>query len=100
MVFYHHQFAVEETESLSIAGQQIQLKDDSSRLYWTPAPPKMHLAPAAIRAHLFPDYQGAALLKESLMTEHLTLTAPESDDADEAGDELNPEDRKARNRWW
>ena len=58
----------------------------------------MHLAPTSIQAHLFPEYQGAAMLKENLAVEHLSITAPESDDDNQPSDELNPEDRQARNR--
>ena len=71
------------------------------RLYWTPAPPKMNLAPATIKSQLYPDYQGASVLQESLGTELRTMTAGlDSDDNEETEADLDSEDLRARNRCW
>ncbi|XP_048585429.1 uncharacterized protein LOC5512045 isoform X2 [Nematostella vectensis] len=90
----------EEDESLQIAGVQITLKDDTSRLYWTPAPPKMGLDPDTIRSYLYPEYQGAAILRESLGTDHVTLAAVTEIDEDEEEEEEEEaaEERQARKR--
>ena len=41
----------------------------------------MSLAPETIKAKLFPEYHGAPVLQESLLTgEHRTLTLPDSDE--------------------
>ncbi|XP_038063059.1 uncharacterized protein LOC119733763 isoform X2 [Patiria miniata] len=50
-----------DDEELEIAGQRMPLRQDQSRLYWTPAPPKMDLPSAYIRSVLYPEFQGAAL---------------------------------------
>ncbi|XP_068717425.1 uncharacterized protein [Montipora capricornis] len=93
-------FSAERGESLDIVGVKLQLKDDTSRLYWTPAPPKMNLLPATIKSQLYPDYQGALLLQESVGTELRTLTAGfDSDDEDDDMEaEIETGDQKARNR--
>ena len=72
----------------------------NNRLYWTPAPPKMNLLPATIKSQLYPDYQGALLLQESVGTELRTLTAGfDSDDEDDDMEaEIETGDQKARNR--
>ncbi|KAL9955567.1 hypothetical protein ACROYT_G036906 [Oculina patagonica] len=91
-------FSSEQGESLDIVGVKMELKDDTSRLYWTPAPPKMNLAPATIKTQLYPDYQGASLLQESLGADLRTVTGLDSDDNDETEADLDDEDVKARNR--
>ena len=70
------------------------------RFYWTPAPPKLHLAPSAIRNQMFPAYQGAPLLKASSETEYETVqgTLEDSEDDDDNFDKLDPEDLEARQR--
>ena len=68
------------------------------RLYWTPAPPKMNLAPATIRSQLYPDYQGASMLQESLGAELRTVTGLDSEDNDETVADLDTEELRARNR--
>ncbi|XP_020617286.1 uncharacterized protein LOC110055245 isoform X2 [Orbicella faveolata] len=45
-------FSAEPGESLDIVGVKVELKEDTSRLYWTPAPPKMNMAPATIKSQL------------------------------------------------
>lgn len=68
------------------------------RLYWTPAPPKMNLAPATIKSQLYPEYHGASLLQESLGAELHTVRGLDSDDNDETEADMDDEDLKARNR--
>ena len=58
------------------------------RLYWTPAPPKMNLAPATIKSQLYPEYQGAALLQESLGADVRTATGMDSEDNNETEAEM------------
>ena len=71
------------------------------RLYWTPAPPKMNLAPATIKSQLYPAYQGGSMLRESLVTEHRTATGIDSDDNDETqADHLDSGDPKAKTRYF
>lgn len=93
-------FSAEEGLSLHVVGVKLQLKDDTSRLYWTPAPPKMHLVPATIKSQLFPEYEGALLLQESLGTELRTVTAgfDSDDDDDETEADVETRGDKARSR--
>ena len=58
----------------------------------------MNLAPATIKSQLYPDYQGASLLQESLGTELRTVTGLDSDDNDETEVDLDTEEIRARNR--
>ena len=58
----------------------------------------MNLAPATIKSLLYPDYQGASLLQESLGTELRTVTGLDSDDNDETEVDLDTEEIRARNR--
>ncbi|XP_015759885.1 PREDICTED: uncharacterized protein LOC107339154 [Acropora digitifera] len=94
------EFSAEEGVSLDVVGIKFQLKDDTSRLYWTPAPPKMHLVPATIKSQLFPEYEGALLLQESLGTELRTVTAgfDSDDDDDETEADVETRGDKARSR--
>lgn len=59
----------------------------------------MNLAPATIKSQLYPDYQGASLLQESLGAELRTVTGLDSDDNDETEADLDDEDMKTRNRY-
>ncbi|XP_022099054.1 uncharacterized protein LOC110983798 isoform X2 [Acanthaster planci] len=54
-----------DDEELEIAGQRMPLRQDQSRLYWTPAPPKMDLPSAYIRSTLYPEFQGAIMEDDS-----------------------------------
>ncbi|XP_028413242.1 uncharacterized protein LOC114536089 isoform X2 [Dendronephthya gigantea] len=87
-------------EPLTVEGVKIVVKDDSTRFYWTPAPPKLHLSPSTIRDQMFPAYQGAPVLKASTETEYETVQgSPEDSDEDEVSfDKLDPEDAEARQR--
>jgi hypothetical protein len=69
-------------------------------LYWTPAPPKMGLAPDTIRNYLYPDYQGAAMLQESLGPDNVTLNAlvESEDEEDEDDGSMNQEIQKIKSR--
>ena len=58
----------------------------------------MSLAPETIRSKLFPEYYGASMLQESLLTEHRTLTLPDSDDEGDTGDGRDSEDKKMKMR--
>lgn len=94
-------FLDEDEKSLEIQGVKLDVKDDSSRLYWTPAPPKMGLAPETIKTHLFPEYHGGEILKESIGTEHVALTTlPESEDEEDDEDgALDEDDRTTGTRY-
>ncbi|XP_031569552.1 uncharacterized protein LOC116304042 [Actinia tenebrosa] len=93
-------FDENEDDGLRIDGVQFELKDDSSRLYWTPAPPKMGLAPETIRNFLYPEYQGSAMLQESLGPDNVALTAiMESENEEEEDDDsLKLDAQQLRNR--
>ena len=84
--------------NLRMTVQSLSFYTSCCRLYWTPAPPKMNLAPATIKSQLYPDYHGASLLQESLGTDLHTVTGLDSDDNDETEADLDDEDLKARNR--
>ena len=58
----------------------------------------MNLAPATIKSQLYPDYQGASLLQESLGTELRTVTGFDSDDNDEMDTDADTEEIRLRNR--
>ena len=59
----------------------------------------MNLAPATIKSQLYPDYQGASMLQESLGAELRTVTGLDSDDNDETEVDLDDEDQKSRIRY-
>ena len=44
-------------ESPNVAGTVLPTQYNESRLYWTPAPPKLDVAPAKVKDILFPEYQ-------------------------------------------
>ncbi|KAL4230368.1 cytochrome c oxidase subunit 1 [Mactra antiquata] len=46
-----------ETPQFSAEGSSVPHKVDESRLYWSPAPPKLDVAPAKVKDILFPEYQ-------------------------------------------
>lgn len=46
-----------ETPQFLIDGKSALSKYNESRLYWSPAPPKLDVAPANVKDVLFPDYQ-------------------------------------------
>lgn len=50
------------------------MKSDESRLYWTPAPPKLEVAPAKVKDILFPDYESKSV---SMETRELSATQQE-----------------------
>lgn len=58
----------------------------------------MNLAPATIKSQLYPEYQGASLLQESLGADLRTVTGIDSEDNDETEADLEAEDIRARNR--
>ncbi|CAH1776552.1 unnamed protein product [Owenia fusiformis] len=57
-----------DAPDISIEGEKMDVKWDESRMYWNPAPPKMDIAPARVKDHLFSDYHGAALAMETAAT--------------------------------
>jgi len=44
-------------EGVLAAGKPAISQNNESRLYWTPAPPKLDVAPAKVKDILFPEYQ-------------------------------------------
>ena len=58
----------------------------------------MNLAPVTIKSQLYPDYQGASLLQESLGTELRTVTGLDSDDNGEMVTDVDTEEIRLRNR--
>lgn len=70
------------------------------RYYWTPAPPKLHLTPSVVRDQMFPAYQGAPVLKDTLGPESGTMDMinDDSEDDEDDLDKMDPEDREARER--
>jgi len=61
----------------------------------------MCLAPETIRTHLYPEYQGGDIFKDSIGTDRVVLTTmPESDDEDdEEDDSIMADNRTARSRY-
>ncbi|XP_071495128.1 uncharacterized protein [Diadema antillarum] len=71
-----------DEEALTIVGQPAPIRGDQdiSRLYWTPAPPKMNFEPGYIRNILYPEFQGIGVSQE---LERLTSVATtDGEDAD------------------
>ena len=68
-------------------------------MFWTPAPPKWDVPPAKVKETLFPDYHGAALAGDS-ESSHAILEESDESEVEEQSDtdELDPEDRMARER--
>lgn len=46
-----------DAPQFSVEGKSAINTYDESRLYWTPAPPKLDVAPANVKEVLFPEYQ-------------------------------------------
>ncbi|XP_070553805.1 uncharacterized protein [Ptychodera flava] len=86
-------------EDAGVDGQKMPIRTDISRLYWTPAPPKMDVPPAYVQSHLFPSYHGAALAQES---EKATTIGEESGESEaelaSMYDEGEVEERQQRHR--
>ncbi|XP_077983613.1 uncharacterized protein LOC144438458 [Glandiceps talaboti] len=86
-------------EEVSVEGVKMPVKTDISRLYWTPAPPKMDVPPAYVQSHLFPSYQGVALGQES---ERATTIADDSGESEpelaSLYDEADIEEKQQRKR--
>ncbi|XP_078682864.1 uncharacterized protein LOC144917111 isoform X2 [Branchiostoma floridae x Branchiostoma belcheri] len=89
-----------EGPNLSIDGTKMDIKEDISRLYWTPAPPKLDLPPSYIRSRVCPDYvpvETAGTIspeKSSLME----FSEEESEEEEEEEEEEDPEEREQRER--
>ncbi|PIK51547.1 hypothetical protein BSL78_11574, partial [Apostichopus japonicus] len=79
-------------EGLGLPGHQLPIHQDASRLYWTPAPPKMNLPASVIGENLFPRFQGA-LLKPGGESS-LTVAGDDSDDDVEVDLALNEEEER------
>ena len=56
------------------------IKQDQSRLYWTPAPPKMDLPSTYIRSTLYPEFQGTMLDKD--IEQQVSIGDEEDEDGD------------------
>ena len=78
----------------------MKLKSDESFLYWTPAPPKWDVAPARVKASLFPQYHGAALASEAMSSGVLMTGNEEDSEIMELPDQNmeDPEETLARER--
>lgn len=71
--------------SISVEGTKLSLKSDESRLYWTPAPPKLDVAPSKVKDILFPDYESKSL---SMETREMSATQlEEMEDSSESEEE-------------
>lgn len=79
----------------------MDIKSDVSFMYWSPAPPKWDLPPAAVKQVLFPDYHGAGVAEERVASPGLVLNESEGSDDDEELllEDTDPEDRMARDRY-
>ncbi|XP_071786267.1 uncharacterized protein [Asterias amurensis] len=69
-----------DDEELEIAGRRMPIKQDQSRLYWTPAPPKMDLPSTYIRSALYPEFQGTMLDKD--IEQQVSIGDEEDEDGD------------------
>ena len=81
-------------------GQPAPIRQDISRLYWTPAPPKMNFEPTHIKNVLYPQFEGLGLSQD---IERLTsLPDTEGDEGDleamSAWDEADYEERLLQER--
>ena len=79
-------------------GQSFPIKEDVSRLYWNPAPPKMDLPTSFIKNTLFPEFHGTGLGPDA---DRLTSAGDDTSDRDSvvtAWEEGDLEDRMTRNR--
>ncbi|XP_078601975.1 uncharacterized protein LOC144876496 isoform X1 [Branchiostoma floridae x Branchiostoma japonicum] len=89
-----------EGPDLSIDGTKMDIKEDISRLYWTPAPPKLDLPPSYIRSRVCPDYipemtAGTISPEKSSLME---FSEEETEEEEEEEEEEDPEERLQRER--
>ncbi|XP_013415730.1 uncharacterized protein LOC106177489 [Lingula anatina] len=87
-----------DESDLFISGAQMPIKSDESRLYWTPAPPKMDVPPAKVQEHLFANYHSAALMEQEEASQMHDSEEEEDMEEESIWDDTDPEDRLARER--
>ena len=81
-------------------GQRLVPSMDESRVYWTPAPAKMEVAPAKVRQLLFPQYQSGEVDEFGRLVVNIPVE-PESE-SEEEEEEESPEEienRELVQRW-
>ena len=64
LTHYFFLFQFNEQADITVDGTHIDLRADESRLYWTPAPPKLDVAPSTVKEILFPEYQASYISPE------------------------------------
>ncbi|XP_023933515.1 uncharacterized protein LOC106162457 [Lingula anatina] len=87
-----------DESDLFISGAQMPIKSDESRLYWTPAPPKMDVPPAKVQEHLFANYHSAALMEQEEASQMHDSEEEEDMEEESIWDDTDPEDRLAKER--
>ena len=89
-----------EKPAISVDGTKVNVKNDESILYWTPAPPKWYVTPSRMKEKLFPQYHGAALTLDGETTQTIPEESDESEIEEESETEqMDPEDIMARDRF-
>ncbi|KAJ8298279.1 hypothetical protein KUTeg_024810, partial [Tegillarca granosa] len=84
---------VTEPAGISIEGTKLSLKSDESRLYWTPAPPKLDVPPAKVKEFLFPEYHPKVVMDD--YRELSAMKTEEMEDSEESSDEEDVIDTEA-----
>ncbi len=80
-----------DQSAVSVEGTKIDIKENESVLYWSPAPPKWYVAPTKVKEKLFPEYSGAVMLDD-------LGTKSSNSDVDSDTDSAEFEHRLARER--
>ncbi|XP_064609394.1 LOW QUALITY PROTEIN: uncharacterized protein LOC135473473 [Liolophura sinensis] len=84
---------------ISVEGRKMAIKTDDSRLFWTPAPPRLDVPPAKVRQKLFPLYEGHPIDEESEVSQEEVESSDDSEDEElENVYYVNPEDMANRDR--
>ncbi|XP_060594169.1 uncharacterized protein LOC132748578 isoform X2 [Ruditapes philippinarum] len=87
------QRAEEVFESPNVAGTAMSSQYNESRLYWTPAPPKLDVAPAKVKDILFPEYQRPTVGAVSHEMQEMMEESSSSEEEEEET-EITEEDRE------
>lgn len=97
-IFFDNIFQFTPCE-ISVEGKKMAIKTDDSRLFWTPAPPRLDVPPAKVREKLFPLYEGNPIDEESEVTQEEVESSEDSEDEEpENMYYVNPEDLANRDR--
>ncbi|KAL3878456.1 hypothetical protein ACJMK2_030805 [Sinanodonta woodiana] len=84
----------EQQPEVLVEGTAVSLHSDESRLYWTPAPAKLDVAPAKVKEILFPDYQPATMGPEAMEMQEVIEEEEEESSEEEEELKVKEEDRE------